>query len=269
MNITVFEDIRKEFKVNADGITHTSKRGVGRLCDVPSENWFRKNKPYLFNKKLDEYIVKKLNLSDVQNKDELLKTLIEKEFVRVSKNQYEFVDIFADVIIKFYAYKAGSDCTEQAEMVQDLMGAVGLRVLVQKTLGWSQQPKSYEDHILTEPRKWTKVFGDDFYDELARLTGLTWDKKTHRKPHKFAQCTDELIYDHLPDDFKAKLKETSSKHGYNMYKLHQFFDPKSLEFLKNHLQKVIHIMSGETSYETAKLKIAQSITKNYQHNLFG
>jgi len=54
-----------------------------------------------------------------------------------------------------------------------------------------------------------------------------------------------------------------------MYKLHQFFDPESLEFLKNHLQKVVHIMSGETSYETAKLKIAQSITKNYQHNLFG
>lgn len=269
MNITVFEDIRKEFDANPTGITYSSKRGLGRLCGVKHNSWGQHG--YVFNKELDAFIIEELelNCSGSQNDENkpfsLLEVLINKGLIVVVKSKMQLQDILCSLVIEFYANKR----IPEARLTNRALRAIGLRTVIQKTLGWSQQPKSYEAHILTEPRKWTKVFGDDFYDELARLTGLTWDKKTHRKPHKFAQCTDELIYDHLPDDFKAKLKETSSKHEYNMYKLHQFFDPKSLEFLKNHLQKVIHIMSGETSYETAKLKIAQSITKNYQHNLFG
>lgn len=265
-----FKDIRKEFSVDSSGITYVSKKGLGRLCGVDSKRWFRKDSLYLFNKKLDNYIFVKLNLKGGETKAELLRTLVKQGIVEGGETKpYKIMDILADVVIKYYAYKAGSDCTTQAELVQDVMSAVGFRSLIQDTLGWNKAShRNYDNFLLSEPRKWTKVFDDEYYDQLARLTGLTWDKKTHRKPPLFAKLTYQLVYSYLPTYVYQTIKSTQKYHQGSIAKMHQYLNPDSLNALGRHLSIVLTILTSETSIERVKILVSNYATGNYQYRLW-
>lgn len=269
MNITVFDTVKKEFSVTERGIASVSKKGLGRLCGVSDRSWFHKTRYYLFNKKLDEYIVKKLNLGAIQNKQQLLETLTNKGLIGSSKNGYSITDVLADIVIKFYAYKAGSDCTEIAEQVQDVLGSIGFRSFVHDLTGWNKPKRDYGNLLLSAPRVWTKVFGDEYYDQLSRLTGLDWDKKTHQKPCIFAQLTNDLVYSHLPSEVYNKIKQTQKEHGGYIHKMHQFLNEDGLTALITHLDKTLYILSAVASIESAKHLVTQSVTGIYQQTLFG
>jgi hypothetical protein len=116
---------------------------------------------------------------------------------------------------------------------------------------------------------WSKIFEDDIYDEFARLTGLTWDRKTHQKPCYFAKLTYALVYSYLPPEVYKTIKETQETHGGYIHRLHEFLTPDGLECLKTHLTLVSNIMSGSGTIYEAKRLIHQAITGEYQLSLFG
>lgn len=266
MNISLFYSIDREFSVNAEGVTYSSKKGLGRLCGVKINLWGKGK--FFFNKEIDTFISEELEINlGVENKDiTSLGIFEEKGFVIVEKQRILIQDILCSLVIEFYA---NVKRIPEARLTNRALRAIGLRTAIQKTLGWSQQPKKYEDHILAEPRKWTKVFEDDYYDELSRLTGLKWDKKTHRKPHKFAVITKQIVYGYLPNYVYDTIKKHQKEHEGQLCKMHQFFDSETLNLLRNHLQRVIYILSSETSLERATQLIHQAVTKEYQYRLFG
>jgi hypothetical protein len=214
---------------------------------------------------------KKLNLGAIQNKHQLLETLTTRGLIGgIQNNQYQITDILADIVIKFYAYKAGSDCTEIAEQVQDVLGSIGFRSTIQSLLNWqSSTEKDYSTFLLKAPRVWTKIFEDDIYDDFARLTGLTWDKRTHRKPCYFAKLTYDLVYSYLPTDVYNIIKQTQEDHGGYIHRIHEFLSPDGLDALKFHLNLVANIISGCGNIYEAKRVIHQAVTKEYQLSLFG
>lgn len=270
MNISLFYAIEREFSVNAEGVTYSSKRGLGRLCGVNYQSWGKRG--HVFTKELDIFIIEELELicsdnqNDVNKPFSLLDTLIDKGLIVKTTTGFEIQDILSSLVIEFYA---NVKQIPEAKQTNRALRAIGLRTAIQQTLGWNQRPKSYEAHILAEPRKWTKVFEDDYYDELSRLTGLKWDKKTHRKPHKFAVITKQIVYGYLPKYVYDTIKKHQKEHEGQLCKMHQFFDSETLNLLRNHLQRVIYILSSETSLERATQLIHQAVTKEYQYRLFG
>lgn len=270
MTITIFESIRKEFKVNEQGITFVSKRGLARLCGVQSNTWSKKY--FLFSKELDQFIIEEMEINcsvhqnSVNSRDFLLKALSDKGFLVVAKTRFEVQDILASLVIEFYATVKK---IPEAKAINRALRAIGLRTAIQQTTGWNKPKREYGNFLLSAPRVWTKVFGDDFYDELSRLTGLSWDKKTHQKPCVFAQLTYELVYAHLPKEVYHQIKSTQKEHGGYIHRMHQFLNSDGLDALISHLNLTLNILGAVSSIETAKQLVAQSVTGVYQQTLFG
>jgi hypothetical protein len=244
MNITVFESIKKEFQVNDKGHSFCSRRAIARMT----------------GKRL--FTIQNLlqQLADQQNVPEMLES-----FSGYSVSPDQFIpDTLASLIIQHYAFKG----SETAKKYSSAFITIGLRTAIQETTGWSKPKKEYGNLLLTAPRVWTKVFADEFYDELSRLTGLTWDKKTHKKPFIFAQLTNDLVYAHLPKSVYDKIKNTQKEHGGYIHRMHQFLNEEGLNILINHLELTLNILTAVSSVESAKSLINQSISRNYQQNLF-
>ena len=239
----------KEFKVNDNGDVITSLRGMSRVVGVNHTNFvrqFRGDRP----------------------DSKLVKLLKEYGFDPGALKENGIGEKPASLIVDYYANDAGRYRTKQAKTMSRILMTIGYKTWIQQQLNW-QPPSRYAPFILSEPRKWTKMFGDNIYDEFARLTNLTWDKKTHRKPCMFASLTYEFVYYYLPEDVYNSIKNNQKIHGGYIHKIHEFLTPKGLECLKTHLQLVDTILMASCSLTEARRLIEQAKTKTYQPFLFG
>lgn len=244
-SIEVFANYRKEFMTDENGIGYSSKKGLGRMCGVSINLWGKEGR--IFNKKIDE-MLEKQGFGGVEN---------------WTNKQGQILDLVCFAVIQYYGFQ-GSEIAQQNALA---IGAMGMRTLIQRVTNWHPVSK-YEAHILKTPREWTRIFGDEFYDELSRLTGLTWDRKTHRRPCIFAYLTYELVYKYLPVDVYQKIKANQKAHGGYIHKMHQFLDEEGLKSLQFHLVSVLCILTASSHIESAKRLVSQSVTKNYQYSLF-
>lgn len=245
MNISLFYAIKREFNVNDNGESFCSRRAIARM----SGKHLRTIRDLL------------RNIAEGKLPHEMFES-----FDGVGFDSEELIpDTLASLIIQYYAFKG----SKTAQQYSSAFIAMGLRTLIQKTLGWEQTNKDYTFLLLKEPREWTKIFDNDYYDQLSRLTGLSWDKKTHKKPLLFAQLTYDLVYAYLPKYIYDTIKKTQKQHGGNIYKMHQFLSKEALDSLGRHLSYVLNILSSETSLDNAKVLINNYVTGNYQHRLFG
>ena len=266
MNIALFDDYRKEFKVDNNGVAYQSKRSLSKFCGTKLNNW-GKAKDSFFNKVVDNYVIEELEL-DLHNIEgeciTIVEALVSKGFLIVEGKRYFIQDVLSSVVIEFYA---NVKRTLIARQINRSLRAIGLRTAIQRSIGWNGS-KDYGHLMRTSPRKWTKVFGDEFYDELSRLTNLPWDRKTHQTPFVFAHLTNEFVYKHLPKDVYKAIKDNQSKHNGYIQKVHQFLSDEGLELLHNHLTLTIGILSGASSLANARLAMHHAITRNYQGSLF-
>lgn len=242
--LTIFDSIRKEFSVNDKGESFCSRRAIARM----SGKQIRTIRDLL----------KRISEEKIPHK-------ILKPFTGHTFDGEELIpDTLASAIIQYYAFK-GSETAQDYVMA---FSAIGLRSAIQDATGWNKPKREYGNFLLIEPRKWTKMFGDEFYDEFSRLTGLSWDKKTHKRPCIFAQLTYELVYSHLPHSVYAQIKTTQAKHGGYIHKMHQFLNEEGLLRLQNHLMLSINILKSSVSIQEANRLIYQGTTGNYQPYLF-
>lgn len=242
--LTIFDNIQKEFLVNDKGESFCSRRAIARMSGK------------------HEKTIRNLlqNISADNSPSDLFKT-----FTGISFDGADFIpDTLASLIIQHYAFKG----SKTAQKYLSAFVAIGLRSAIQDATGWSKPKREYGNFLLTAPRVWTKVFGDEFYDELSRLTSLSWDKKTHQKPCIFAQLTYDLVYSHLPKEVYEKIKSTQKEHGGYIHRMHQFLNEDGLNSLVYHLEKTLNILSAVSNIETAKQLVNQSVTGIYQQSLF-
>jgi hypothetical protein len=171
----------------------------------------------------------------------------------------------AAAIIKYYSRQG----RETAQDTDDAIGAIGLRTIIQKTLGWEAPRRLTEREILDivclpMGRDWELRFTVEFYSQLARLTGLK--AIGHKRPLYWAKLTKELIYDYLPtgvyDEIKAWQLATDSNN-----KLHQYLSDQGLDILNEQLKKAITVMSCAGCINEVAMLLAQSHSGQYQLNL--
>jgi phage anti-repressor protein len=119
--------------------------------------------------------------------------------------------------------------------------------------------------VLPVPTEWQRRFPEEYYDNLARLTGLT--SFGNSRPTLWAQLTKQLVYEYLPMGVYDAVKDCKSATG-SYEKLHQFLKEDGLKILEQHQRSLLTLMKASSSIDQLRLLLQQSCTGNYQLVLF-
>lgn len=99
-------------------------------------------------------------------------------------------------------------------------------------------------YISEELMPWTKRFPDEFYKQMFRLKGWTYNGK--KRPKYVGKLTNQYIYDQLPKGVLEELKQRTPKNK----RLHQSLtDEIGVPHLDKQLQKTIGLMQASDSWE--------------------
>ncbi|MGZ7317544.1 P63C domain-containing protein, partial [Streptococcus pyogenes] len=109
------------------------------------------------------------------------------------------------------------------------LAKVGVTALVDEATGYQYERERFElqkifkAYISEELLKWQKMFPDDFYMEIFRLNGWSYDVQSiKRRPGVVGKWTNELIYKRLPDGVLEELKRRTPKTKKGQYKARFF-----------------------------------------------
>ncbi len=117
--VSIPDEIRNEFRIDAEGKAFVSIRGAARIADIDHKALIK-----AFKKTGDFYTSK------------LAQMLTASEFEPGDFSETGIPDIALSVVLKYYAYKA-NHTTEQAERFYDAMSAIGIRTWIQQQLNWN------------------------------------------------------------------------------------------------------------------------------------
>jgi hypothetical protein len=140
----------------------------------------------------------------------------------------------------------------QAEIFVRAFARVGVIALVDEVTGYQATRdrqalhRILEAYIAKELLPWTKRFPDEFYQELFRLRGWTFDPHAGpRGPRKAGELTVQLVYDKLPPGVLEELRRQNPlvRPGRRKYKHHQLLTQRLGNIhLEKHLAIVITLM---------------------------
>jgi hypothetical protein len=108
---------------------------------------------------------------------------------------------------------------------------VGIVALVDEATGFQELRardelvKILEHYIAPELRPWTKVFPDEFFEQMYRLQGWPYKPGVAKRTQFVGHLINRLIYGQLPPRVLDELRErnpTLNDRGYRRYKHHQF-----------------------------------------------
>jgi hypothetical protein len=146
----------------------------------------------------------------------------------------------------------------KADLLMRGLAHVGVIALVDEATGYqaernrSELQQILEAYISKELLPWTKRFPDEFYEELFRLRGWTYNPVSAARPGVVGRLTNEIVYDRLPpgvvDELRAKnpvdptTKRRKRKH-------HQFLtEDVGHPHLSNHLAAVVALMRAAPNW---------------------
>lgn len=119
-------------------------------------------------------------------------------------------------------------------------------------------------YISEEFLEWTKIFPEEFYEQIFRLKEWGSFKKAGQKmPPVVGQYTNDIVYERLPDNVLTELKKKvkKSENGNNLVKLHQGLSKEyGISHLEKHLIAVIALMKASSCWE----HFLEMLDKNYK-----
>lgn len=158
------------------------------------------------------------------------------------------------------AYQDGTLSGRQESLAHHAMGLtrafakVGIIALIDEATGYQESRDRDELHKLLglylseEKLRWAKAFPDEFYRQIYRLMGWTYNPLTTRRTPYLGILTNRLVYEKLPPGVLEELcqrnpvvpetKRRGAKH-------HQFLsEALGRPDLRDHLLQVIALMKG-------------------------
>lgn len=127
---------------------------------------------------------------------------------------------------------------------------IGIIALVDEATGYQyyRARKALEEilekFISKELRKWVKTFPDEFYEQIYRLKGWTFED-VNKRPIIFSKITNDLVYERLAPGVLEELKKVTPKNskGRLKHKLHQrLSEDVGHPRLREHLASEITLM---------------------------
>lgn len=257
-----FDGLEIECYVTNDSQRLLSLRGTARALDIKGNGsggllrnlkakWL---KPYLSDQ-LKDWILRASN-------DE-----IEKIDVLFGPTIIPFkASLFVD-ICKAYIFANNNKAISESQMriyyrLISLMTAfakAGIDFMVDEITGYHEERKNDEIqkilslYLCEEFLEWSKIFPNEFYEQIFRLKRWgSFKKAGQRMPRVVGQYTNDIVYERLPDKILEALKNkvVKSENGNNLKKLHQGLSKDyGIVHLEKHLIAVITLMKSSHCWE--------------------
>ncbi len=155
--------------------------------------------------------------------------------------------------------EAGTRVAHNLLSIMTAFAKVGLDALVDEIMGYQNErndsdlQKLLSKYICAEFLEWSKIFPDEFYEQLFRLRGWTGFGESGRKmPGVVGYFTNEIVYARLPHGVLEALKKKTPKSdaGNNLVRYHQSLsEDYGVKHLEKHLIAVIALMKSADSWD--------------------
>ncbi|MBW4617724.1 MAG: P63C domain-containing protein [Desmonostoc vinosum HA7617-LM4] len=243
------------FTVAATGESGMSQRGLSRLCGVRLST-VQNILENLTENKAPEWL-QKLVGSDLY--------LTEKISVKGGETR-PIRAIVCWGILRLYERRGKLE----AIVALDAIGAIGINSFIQAKTGWlpeqyqsSRKQRQEVSRILETPQPWTRMFENEFEENLARIT------KLHKKNIRNGKMYWEFIYSWMTPEEKVKLDivNPALPNGRRKYKIHQMLDNQTKERLSPHVTSVLILMKSANSVDELRRLVGRQYGVD-QPNLF-
>jgi hypothetical protein len=146
---------------------------------------------------------------------------------------------------------------------------IGITALVDEATGYQEirdrqaLQAILDKYLLKHYAAWAKRFPDEFYQQIFKLRGWQWRGMKVNRPGVVANYTKDLVYARLAPGVLEELERLNPiDEGRRPAKHHMWLTPDiGHPALQAHLNGVIAIMRGSTTWENAKRMIQRSYPK--------
>ncbi len=171
--------------------------------------------------------------------------------------------------------EAGKRTYSRLLSIMTAFAKVGIDSLVDEITGYQKERQDNElqrilsKYLCEEFLEWSKMFPDEFYEQMFRLR--EWDsfkKGGQKMPGVVGYFTNDIVYERLPAGVLEALKEKvpKSEAGNNVLKLHQgLSEDYGRKHLEKHLIAVIAIMKSSESWNQFLYMLDKSYQKRGQN----
>jgi hypothetical protein len=159
----------------------------------------------------------------------------------------------------------------QAKIMMRAFARVGAVALVDEITGYQEVrakdalERLLEKYISNELSRWVKTFQDDYYEQLFRLRGLTYQQFTSKRPILIAKLTIDIVYDRLPLGVREELEKRNPKDekGNRSHKHFQYLTPDlGHPRLREHLAAVTALMKASPNWASFMRLLNRSLPKS-------
>lgn len=179
-------------------------------------------------------------------------------------------DIFVDLCKAYVDAKHDGTLKMESQMrIADKMYAImtafaktGLSAVIDEVTGYQydrekdELQKLLSKYISDELLPWAKRFPDEFYKQMFRLKGWTYNGAN--RPQYVGKLTNQYIYDYLPEGVLQELKEKTPKNK----KLHQSLtESVGVPHLDKQLQKTIALMQASDTWEEFEVLFGKAMAQ--------
>ena len=144
---------------------------------------------------------------------------------------------------------------DQCEIIMRAFARVGIVALVDEATGYDKAKNRAKDELQKflnsflqqEAAKWVKTFNDQFFEDIYKMRGWTW-QDTSKRPGVIGQWIRNIVYDRIAP-IMPELEKLNPKNanGHRSKKFHQFLSrDEGLPKLKEYLATIhtIVVLSG-------------------------
>ena len=148
-----------------------------------------------------------------------------------------------------------------AEILVRALSKVGIAALIDEATGYQKDREQndlqrlLEKYLSAERLAWAKMFPDEFYKQLFRLRGWSYNPLSVKRPQYVGTLTNLLVYEKLPPTVLEELKKRNPVKNKQTWRReathHQHLSEEiGQKDLHDHLMQIIAIMRISPDWET-------------------
>ncbi len=169
-------------------------------------------------------------------------------------------EVYLDARAAGVLHSSQERVAENADLIIRGLARVGIVALIDEATGYQEirdrlaLAKILERYLLNEGyRKWERTFQVDYYKEIFRLRGWSFEPKSTARPQLIGKFTRNIVYDRLEAGILKRLDELNPKDpesGKRKRKFFQYFTGDvGVPELKEHLSNVVFLMKASDNWQ--------------------
>lgn len=155
------------------------------------------------------------------------------------------------------AFEVNETYYKEANVILRAVAKTGIIALVDEATGYNKAKERSKTelqdwlakYINSEADKWVKMFPDQFFEDVNKMRGWSWDCK----PRYMGKIINDIVYERVAPFILEELKAKNPKlsNGSRKYKFHQFLtSEEGKPLLKQHLA-ILHSFAMAANYDWA------------------